>query len=303
MSVPVSGVFFLLGGIVLNPIVREKLKLKRWIAVVLSLFLIFVGGAAAPDQSAEAEPESEVIAQEQEEPEEAEKPAVVQEELEQPEESEAPESENLETPGESDDKAEDPSEPSALDGVMTSVQDSLEENFAGNYSFSYDETGAILDIWSDGIAAGVAAALNGDRESQEAWGELLYNLSQASEAIYETAESVGYTEYTVGVNVLNDQNKDAMLAMILNGEIVYTAADYILPGSEESLESDAEQQEMAPEEQSAEEQEEIIVYITDTGTKYHRGSCRHLKKSKIETTLEKAKSNGYEPCGTCNPPT
>lgn len=51
-----------------------------------------------------------------------------------------------------------------------------------------------------------------------------------------------------------------------------------------------------------EESEEIIVYITDTGTKYHRGTCRHLKDSKVEIPLEKAKTQGYEPCGTCNPP-
>ena len=49
-------------------------------------------------------------------------------------------------------------------------------------------------------------------------------------------------------------------------------------------------------------EEEVTVYITETGSKYHRSSCRHLSKSKIETTLSRAKANGYEPCGTCNPP-
>ena len=43
-----------------------------------------------------------------------------------------------------------------------------------------------------------------------------------------------------------------------------------------------------------------IVYITETGSKYHRGSCRHLSNSKIEISLENAKVN-YEPCGTCKP--
>lgn len=51
------------------------------------------------------------------------------------------------------------------------------------------------------------------------------------------------------------------------------------------------------------DEEEIIVYITNTGEKYHRGSCRTLKKSKIETTLSEAIASGYEPCGICHPPT
>ena len=52
----------------------------------------------------------------------------------------------------------------------------------------------------------------------------------------------------------------------------------------------------APETDNKEE-----VYITKTGSKYHRGNCRHLKSSKIPISLEKAKSDGYEPCKTCKP--
>lgn len=43
------------------------------------------------------------------------------------------------------------------------------------------------------------------------------------------------------------------------------------------------------------------VYITNTGSKYHRSSCSSLNKSKIAISLDKAKS-GYGPCGRCNPP-
>lgn len=65
----------------------------------------------------------------------------------------------------------------------------------------------------------------------------------------------------------------------------------------------------APEQTAAEQPvtaqptaEEIIVYITNSGTKYHRSDCRHLDDSKYETTLTKALSQGYEACGTCKPP-
>lgn len=49
--------------------------------------------------------------------------------------------------------------------------------------------------------------------------------------------------------------------------------------------------------------EDIKVFITETGSKYHRAGCRHLKDSKFETTLKKATSQGYGACGTCKPPT
>lgn len=47
---------------------------------------------------------------------------------------------------------------------------------------------------------------------------------------------------------------------------------------------------------------EITVYITNTGSKYHLGDCGSLKKSKIPISLEDAKNQGYGPCGRCHPP-
>jgi len=44
------------------------------------------------------------------------------------------------------------------------------------------------------------------------------------------------------------------------------------------------------------------LYITKTGTKYHRDGCRYLSKSKIPTTLANATAQGYTPCSVCNPP-
>ena len=61
--------------------------------------------------------------------------------------------------------------------------------------------------------------------------------------------------------------------------------------------------ETPPEEPVVEEDPEPqveIVYITDTGSKYHRGSCRHLAKSKHEISLDDAIARGYTACGTCH---
>ena len=46
---------------------------------------------------------------------------------------------------------------------------------------------------------------------------------------------------------------------------------------------------------------EATVYVTNTGSKYHRAGCRYLKKSKIPIKLSEAKNQGYTPCKVCNP--
>ena len=55
------------------------------------------------------------------------------------------------------------------------------------------------------------------------------------------------------------------------------------------------------ESETASDTENYIVYITKTGSKYHKESCDSLSNSKIETTKQEAISQGYEPCKKCNP--
>ncbi len=47
-------------------------------------------------------------------------------------------------------------------------------------------------------------------------------------------------------------------------------------------------------------QVETIVYITNTGSKYHRNSCSYLRQSKIQIDESKAIRQGYTPCSRCN---
>ena len=42
-----------------------------------------------------------------------------------------------------------------------------------------------------------------------------------------------------------------------------------------------------------------IVYVTNTGSKYHKDSCSYLKKSKIQMSLSEAQSQGYTACSKC----
>lgn len=43
------------------------------------------------------------------------------------------------------------------------------------------------------------------------------------------------------------------------------------------------------------------VYITDTGEKYHRGTCRYLRYSKYAISKSDAISQGYTACKVCKP--
>jgi micrococcal nuclease len=45
-----------------------------------------------------------------------------------------------------------------------------------------------------------------------------------------------------------------------------------------------------------------LVYITETGGKYHLEGCRYLARSRIPISLSQAAALGYEPCGHCKPP-
>lgn len=51
---------------------------------------------------------------------------------------------------------------------------------------------------------------------------------------------------------------------------------------------------------SSQNKQDTTVYITDTGEKYHRSSCRYLSKSKIPISLSEAKKS-YDPCSVCKP--
>lgn len=50
------------------------------------------------------------------------------------------------------------------------------------------------------------------------------------------------------------------------------------------------------------QKEEVNVYITKTGAKYHLAGCSSLAKSQIPISLSDAKDGGYGPCKNCKPP-
>jgi len=45
----------------------------------------------------------------------------------------------------------------------------------------------------------------------------------------------------------------------------------------------------------------MTVYLTKSGSKFHRDGCSSLSKSKIAISYEDAVERGFEPCGRCKP--
>lgn len=44
-----------------------------------------------------------------------------------------------------------------------------------------------------------------------------------------------------------------------------------------------------------------IVYVTKSGTKYHKEKCDYLANSSVEISREQAENKGYTPCSKCRP--
>ena len=51
--------------------------------------------------------------------------------------------------------------------------------------------------------------------------------------------------------------------------------------------------------QATSDPQSVTVYITNTGSKYHRSGCQYLRKSCIPISLDNAKSRGYTACSKC----
>ena len=111
-----------------------------------------------------------------------------------------------------------------------------------------------------------------DEENKEAKEEIPEEIEEEQEQIADNQSDQGESEAPVAEEPIQEE-----------------------PVQEEPIQEEPVQEEPAP-------QQEITVYITNTGSKYHRDSCRTLKNSKIPISLSEAVRN-YEPCGICNPPT
>lgn len=52
--------------------------------------------------------------------------------------------------------------------------------------------------------------------------------------------------------------------------------------------------------ETSDSKDTTYVYVTESGSKYHKDGCRYLKDSMIKIKLTDAKNKDYEPCSVCN---
>lgn len=157
------------------------------------------------------------------------------------------------------------------------------------------------------------------------WGTSEFDISETvevkitpypDEADIETLElsqnSIADLDYSEGKAIITFKKAgEATLFFTANGKIqsdttTITVTDSTLenPPSEqadkqiETQESTAKPQETTS--KTTDSVEDPIVYITNTGSKYHSAGCRTLK-SQIEKHLSEVQGV-YEPCGICHPP-
>jgi len=50
------------------------------------------------------------------------------------------------------------------------------------------------------------------------------------------------------------------------------------------------------------ENDQLTVYVTESGARYHLSSCRTLRGNGRPISLADAKRRGYTPCKVCQPP-
>jgi micrococcal nuclease len=67
------------------------------------------------------------------------------------------------------------------------------------------------------------------------------------------------------------------------------------------IEPPKEKKEQTTTKEPPKQEQNDIVYITNTGKKYHRAGCRYLSKSSIPITRQEAIARGYTPCSVCKP--
>lgn len=91
----------------------------------------------------------------------------------------------------------------------------------------------------------------------------------------------------------------------INGHAVNDEFDNVNPDEVNAkLESNINNKNVAPKVNAPTPQtsnQEMTIYVTKSGKKYHLDGCSSLSNSKIPTTLSDAKAQGYGACKRCNP--
>lgn len=109
-----------------------------------------------------------------------------------------------------------------LDEAASEAEKILQEHFA-DCVVSYDETGFTATITMGGISLIGSMAATGNEEMIGTWNKVVDSTVSMSNSMTRYFRECGYDDFTVTLNVVNDQNKDNIVVMTVNGSLVYDA--------------------------------------------------------------------------------
>lgn len=193
---------------------RPTQKKKRTALVSLVVCVVaFAAALACVDTPSDAEAPTATPT-----PESAAQEAPQEDEIE-PGEDPA-EEEPTETPAPEEAPASSESEALTMTDIGPIIESTIAQGFE-NYDVVYDDTGIIISVWQDNIAAGATLAKAGQSDMLEAWGSLKANTTDLCASVCELVDNFGIDDASVMVNVLNDTNKENILLSIIDGVVVY----------------------------------------------------------------------------------
>ena len=118
------------------------------------------------------------------------------------------------------------------------------------------------------------------------------NEEPAEQIIEESAETVIADDTPI------EQDEPEEVPLFVEPEEIETPV--VETPVETPVQEEPVQEEPVQEEPVYQEPVEETVYVTNSGSKYHRDGCRYLEKSKIPISLSDAQAR-YERCSKCNP--
>ena len=165
----------------------------------------------------------------------------------------------------------------------------------GHHGSKTSTTDAMLDAVNPACA--VISAGEGNRYGHP-HAEVLNKLRSAGIKTFRTDEQGTVVAVSDGKNIVfNMSPSDSWQAgepgSVSDREPAKGTAPFSVPGTEPDSPLT---------EDSQGEKQDAMVYITDSGQKYHAQGCRFLKDSGREISLQDAKAKGYDPCKVCSPP-
>lgn len=142
------------------------------------------------------------------------------------------------------------------------------------------------------------------------WGTKGFRISRSAKGDVRTTYSIPGTGISYSKNIATKKGKFKTLPIII--AIVVIAAVLVISNKDSiiatleniGLKSNTNTQESTPavNETTSGKSDESFVFVSASGKKYHLESCRTLKDNKNKLSLDKAISEGYEPCQICKPP-